>query len=93
MLKVDKEDSMHGHLLSVCVHLIIPLLLLFIAFPANNEYTTCFENKSTSLFTTSSLNNQVKRNVQVSVINCVAYWEQYICSTTASVYVRLWTLH
>ena len=76
---------MHGHLLWVCVHFTIPLLLLFIVCPANNECTTCFENNSIGLFTTSSLNNQVDRNVQVCVVNRIVYWEEYICPTPASV--------
>ena len=61
------------------------LLLLFIVCPADNKFTTCSQNTSIGLFTTSSLNVPSERNVQARVVNHVVYWEQYICPTPASV--------
>ena len=66
------------------MHVIIPLLLLCIVHPADNAFTTCSQNMSIGLFTTSSLNVPSERNVQACVV-CVVYWEQCICSTPASV--------
>ena len=81
----NKEDSIHARLLWVCVHLTIPLLLLLIVCPAGNRFSTCSQNVSIGLFTTSSLNVPSDRNVQACVVNHVVYWEEYICPTPASV--------
>ena len=67
------------------MYLLIPLLLLCIVCPGNNEFTTCFQNVSMGLFTTSSLDFPSEMNVQACVVNHVVYWEQYICPTPASV--------
>ena len=81
-----KKDSIYARcLLSVGVYLTIVLLLLFIVCPADNKFTTCSQNTSIGLFTTSSLNVPSERNVQACVVNHVVYWEQYICPTPASV--------
>ena len=79
-------DSIHAHLVSVCVHLtIILLLLLCNVYPADNEFRTCSQNMSIGLFTTSSLDFLSEWNDQACVVNHVVYWEQYICPTPASV--------
>ena len=79
------------------MYLIIPLLLLFIVCPADNELynvrCTCFKNMSNGLFATSSLNVPLAKDVQACVVNHVVYWEEYICPTLASVFYQLWTLH
>ena len=67
------------------MHLTILLLLLFNACPADNEFTTWSQNTSIGLFTTSSLNVPLERDVQACVVNHVVYWEEYICPTPASV--------
>ena len=71
------------------MHLIIPLLLLFIVCPTDNELynvqCTCCKNMSIGLFTTSSLNVPLARDVQACFVNHVVYWEEYICPTPASV--------
>ena len=67
------------------MHLIIPLLLLFIVCPADNGFSTCSQNVSIGLFTTSSLDFNSEWKGQTCVVNHVVYWEQYICPTPASV--------
>ena len=67
------------------VYLLIPLLSLCIVCPSNHEFSTCYQNVSIGLFTTSSTDIPSEWNDRACVVNRVVYWEQYICPTTASV--------
>ena len=58
---------------------------MFIVCPAGNGFSTCSQNVSIGLFTTSSLDFHSEWNGQACVVNHVVYWEQYICPTPASV--------
>ena len=58
---------------------------MFIVCPAGKGFSTCSQNVSIGLFTTSSLDFHSEWNGQACVVNHVVYWEQYICPTPASV--------
>ena len=79
------KGSIYVHLVSVSVYLLISLLLLCIVCPSNNEFTTCDQNVSIGLFTTSASDFPSEWNDRACVVNRVVYWEQYICPTPASV--------
>ena len=66
------------------MYLLIPLLLLCIVCPGNNEFTTCYQNVSIGLATTSSSDFPSEWNERACVVNHVVYWEQDICPTPAS---------
>ena len=51
---MNNKGSIYAHLLSVSVYLLFPLVLLCIVCHSNNEFTTCYQNVSIGLVTTSS---------------------------------------
>ena len=80
---MNNKGSIYTHLVLVSVYLLIPLLLLCIVCPGN-EFTTCYQNVSIGLFTSSS-DFPSEWNDRECVVNHVVCWEQYICPTPASV--------